>query len=92
MIRYFRSTAAVYSGICGELDLAYNYPNPATKTQRTLPPEAELPHDRQGRVYLSVDAAYCQFILPGQMLPGLLASGAVEEIDEATYRAAVAGE
>jgi hypothetical protein len=36
-------------------------------------------------VYLAVDAEYCGFILPSAMLPQLIGSGAVEEIDEATY-------
>jgi hypothetical protein len=84
-MRYFRSTPAVYADICAQLDAAYGYPNAETKTERTLPLAADLPADGQGRVYLAVDAAYCEYILPGEMLPQLLASGAVEEVDAATY-------
>ena len=87
--RYFRSTPEVYGGICQQLDAAYGYPNAETKTERTLPPLAELPVDGEGRVYLAISADYCDYVLPSQMLPQLLASGAVEEIDEATYQAAV---
>ena len=86
-MRYFRTTPAVYAGICSQLDAAYGYPNAETKTERTLPLAADLPADGQGRVYLAVDAAYCDYILPGEMLPQLLASGAVEEVDAATYAA-----
>lgn len=86
-MRYFRSMPAVYASICSQLDSAYGYPNAETKTERTLPLAADLPADGQGRVYLAVDSAYCDFILPGQMLPELLASGAVEEITAAQYAA-----
>lgn len=88
-MRYFRASAAVYAAICRQLDEAYGYPNAETKTDRALPLSSELPSDSQGRVYLSVTADYCEFVLPSQMLPQLLASGAVEEIDAATYQAAV---
>jgi hypothetical protein len=86
-MRYFRSTPAVYAIVCSQLDAAYGYPNPATKTERTLPLAADLPMDSQGRVYLMISAEYCDFILPGQMLPELLASGAVEEVTQAEYEA-----
>ena len=88
-MRYFRALPAVYASICSQLDAAYGYPNAETKTERTLPLVADLPTDAADRVYLAVDVAYCDFILPGEMLPQLLASGAVEEIDRQTYMAAV---
>ncbi len=83
--RYFRSTPEIYDVVCGQLDSSYGYPNESTKTQRTLPQANELPSDAEGRVYLAVDAAYCDFILPSAMLPQLIGSGAVEELDESTY-------
>jgi hypothetical protein len=86
-MRYFRTTPAIYAGICSQLDAAYGYPNAETKTHRTLPLASDLPADANGRVYLAVDAAYCEYILPGEMLPQLLASGAVEEVNAATYAA-----
>lgn len=86
-MRYFRALPAVYASICSQLDAAYGYPNAETKTDRTLPLVADLPSDSQGRVYLAVSAAYCDYILPGQMLPELLASGAVEEITANQYAA-----
>jgi hypothetical protein len=86
-MRYFRSTPAVYASICSQLDSAYGYPNAETKTERALPLAADLPTDAQGRVYLAISAEYCEYILPSEMLPQLLASGAVEEVDAATYAA-----
>lgn len=87
MNRFFRSTVAAYELVCSQLDAAYGYPSAETRTERTLPLVSDLPADGQGRVYLAVDAVYCDFILPGQMLPELLSSGAVEEVDAATYDA-----
>lgn len=84
-MRYFRAQPSVYATVCTQLDAAYGYPNAATKTERTLPLSADLPSDKQGRVYLAISGEYCEFILPGQMLPDLLASGAVEEITASQY-------
>lgn len=86
-MRYFRSTPAVYASICAQLDAAYGYPNAETKTARALPLVETLPTDAQGLVYLAISAEYCDYILPSQMLPELLASGAVEEVTAAQYSA-----
>lgn len=86
-MRYFRSTPAVYAAICAQLDAAYSYPDAATKTDRALPLVQALPVDAQGRVYLGLEPELCDYILPSEMLPELLASGAVEEVSEAAYRA-----
>ena len=86
-MRYFRSTPAVYGSICSQLDAAYGYPNAETKTERALPLAADLPTDDQGRVYLAISAEYCDYVLPSEMLPQLIASGAVEEVDAAAYAA-----
>ena len=84
-MRYFRSTPAVYADICAQLDAAYGYPNAETKTERTLP--LSLPADNQGRVYLAISADYCDYNLPSEMLPQLLAAGLLEEITAAQYAA-----
>ncbi|MGA1109956.1 MAG: hypothetical protein ACO3VO_00010 [Ilumatobacteraceae bacterium] len=86
-MRYFRSTPAVYVAVCAQLDAAYGYPNAQTKTERTLPAVNQLPADSAGRVYLAISAEHCDYILPGQMLPELLASGNVQEITQAQYAA-----
>jgi hypothetical protein len=85
MNRFFRSSLSVYQQINAQLDSAYGYPNAETKTLRALPPVSELPADAQGRVYLAIQSDYCNYILPSEMLPQLLASGAVEEVTAAAY-------
>lgn len=89
MNKCFRSTPAVYADICVQLDAAYGYPNAETKTLRTLPLVSDLPSDNAGRLYLAISGEYCEYVLPSQLLPQLLASGAVEEITEAEYRSAL---
>jgi hypothetical protein len=79
-IRYFRASPAVYAEIGAQLDAAYGYPSADMKTLRTLPLASDLRQDADGRVYLFISAEYCNYILPSQMLPDLLASGAVEEL------------
>lgn len=86
-MRYFRCGPQVYAAIGAQLDAAYGYPNAATKTERALPLASTLPSDSQGRVYLAIQNDFCAYILPSQMLPELLASGDIEEITEAQYRA-----
>jgi hypothetical protein len=86
-MRFFRASPAVYADICAQLDAAYGYPNPDTKTLRALPLASELPSDAQGRVYLAIQDEYCEFILPSEMLPQLIASGTVEEVTAEAYAA-----
>jgi hypothetical protein len=85
MIRFFRSTDAVYESIRAQLDAAWGYPNAETKTLTSITPAADAPHDAQGRVYLAVSAEYCDYNLPSEMLPQLLASGAAAEITQAEW-------
>jgi hypothetical protein len=80
-LRYFRAPLAVYQAASSQLDAAYGYPNPETKTDRTLRLVDELPQDAEGRVYLAVSAEFCEYDLPSE----LIASGAVEEIAAQIY-------
>jgi hypothetical protein len=86
-VRYFRSTPEVYEGICQQLDAAYGYPNSETKTARTLPPLAALHRDGIGRVYIAIESAYCDYVLPAELLPQLIASNEIEEINAEAYSA-----
>jgi hypothetical protein len=86
-MRYFRSLPGVYAGVCAALDAAYGYPDQDTKTQRSLPLAVELPSDAEGRVYLAIEQAYCDYVLPSQLLPELIGDGAVEEITADQYAA-----
>lgn len=84
-MKYFCSTPAVYVSICEQLNAAYGYPNAATKTARTLPLVDDLPSDASGNVYLAIKSAYCEFVLPSQLLPELIAAGAVAELTADQY-------
>jgi hypothetical protein len=86
-MRYFRSSTAVYAGICQQLDAEYGYPNEATKTERTLPLAETLPADEAGRVYLAIQDEFCDYLLPSELLPQLMAAGLVEEVTVEQYSA-----
>lgn len=86
MIRCFRSTDAVYESVRAGLDAAWGFPNPETKTATAFDPAATAPHDEEGRVYLVVSSAYCEYEAVAAALPDLLAAGAVTEISEAEYQ------
>jgi len=85
--RYFRSDAAAYEALRLQLDAAWGY-GLGTGTVTCVEPAATAPRDGEGRVVLSVRAEFPESHAETAMLPQLLASNAVEEIDEATYFAA----
>ena len=88
-MRYFRTAFdAVYEQARLTLDAAFGHPNATTKTVTCIDPANVAPRDTQGRIVLAVDNEFCEYPVARELLPQLLASGAVEEIDEATYRAA----
>ena len=87
--RYFTSSPEAYEYVALQLNLAYGYPKPETLTERALPLLVDMPQ-ANGLVYVAVDAAYCDYNLPSELLPQLLASGSVDEITESQYNAIVA--
>ena len=87
LIRYLRASPAVYEQAKSQLNSEYGYPNSETRTDSAIPPQSLLPKDAGGRVYLAISAEFCDLVFPSQMLESLIASGAVEEITEAEYRA-----
>lgn len=91
LMRYFRSTAAVYEQARAALDTAWGLPN-GTGTATCIEPAATAPRDAQGRVLLAVDDSFCAYTVAVDLLPQLLASGVVAEIDRETYMAAVSAE
>lgn len=90
-MRHFRSSDAVYEQARASLDAAWMLPNDIG-TVTCIEPAATAPHDAQGRVLLAVNDDFCAYPVAVDLLPQLLASGAVEEIDKATYQAAVSRE
>ncbi|MFM8735389.1 MAG: hypothetical protein ACKOC8_09365 [Pirellulales bacterium] len=87
-MRFFRGSPAIYEQVRQSLDSAWGNPS-ENGTVTCIEPEATAPHDNQGRVLLGVNNEFCEFPAVAEILPQLLASGAVEEISEATYRASL---
>ena len=87
-MRFFRSTDAVYEQARATLDAAWGLPNDLG-TVTCVEPAATAPRDPEGCILLAVDDSFCTFTVAVDLLPQLLASGAVKEIDRETYMAAV---
>jgi hypothetical protein len=89
-MRYLRTAdATLYEGIRLQLDAAWGHPSADGLTLTCITPAADAPRDSQGRIVLAVDDAFCEYEAAAAVLPQLLASGAVSEIDRETYMAAV---
>ena len=86
--RFFRAAVATYEAIRADLDAAWGLPNDKG-TATCIAPAATAPKDYQGRVMLAVNEEFATWEPAATMLPQLLATGAVEEISEAVYRAAL---
>ena len=86
--RFFRGDFATYEAIRADLDAAWGLPNDKG-TLTCIAPAATAPTDSQSRVLLAVDDEFATWEPAATLLPQLLASGAVEEIGEADYRAAL---
>lgn len=89
-MRFFRTPdASIYESIRLQLDAAWGHPTPDGKTATCFDPVAVAPKDASRRVLLAVKDEFCTYEAVAAVLPQLLASGAVEEISEAEYRAAL---
>lgn len=86
--RCFRVDETVYESVRLSLDAAWGH-GPDAGTATCVDPASVAPRDSQGRILLAVRPEFVQFDAVAAILPQLLASGAVEEIDEAEYRAAI---
>jgi hypothetical protein len=84
---YLRASTEVYEAARAQMDAARGLPAKGQLT--SFPPAANAVKDGQGRCLLGLRES--DLTAPGAdgMLADLLASGAVEQIDEATYRAAM---
>jgi len=81
--RYFRTAdATLYEQVRLGLDAAWGHQPPTTCFDQA----AVAPRDSQGRILLAVRPEFVAFDAVAAMLPGLLASGAVEEITAAEYQ------
>lgn len=86
-MRCFRCLAGdeIYEQVRLGLDAAWGHPNETTKTVTCIDPASVAPRDSQGRIMLATSEAFCEYEAAAQMLPQLLDSGMIEEIDQATY-------
>jgi len=88
-MRFFATPSAdLYEQTRLSLDSAWGLPNDKG-TVTCINPEAVAPRDIQGRVLLAVADEWCDWEPAATILPQLLASGAVVEIDRAAYHAAI---
>lgn len=81
--RFFRAAENVYESVRHGLDQTWGH----RADETAFMPAAYAPKDASGNVYLAVDAGWCDFPAVAAILPDLLASGAVQEIDAAAYSA-----
>jgi hypothetical protein len=91
-MRFFRCEAGdnAYEQARATLDVAWGLPNVATKTDTCISPASVAPRDAQGRIVLAVQDEFCEYTVAVDLLPELLASGAVSEITQAEYAACFA--
>jgi hypothetical protein len=88
--RFFRTIDSdLYESIRLQLDAAWGHPTPGNGTITCFDSAADAPRDSGNAVLLAVRAEFAEYPAAAAALPGLLASGAVTEITEADYRAAV---
>jgi hypothetical protein len=91
-MRFFRTAdQALYESIRLQLDAAWGHPTPDGRTITCFDPAAVAPRDAAGRLILAVDDAFCEYSVVVDLLPQLLASGAVDEITAAEYQPVVPG-
>lgn len=86
MMRFFKTSPETYESIRLQLDAAWGLPN-ESGVVTCLRPVDEAHRDGQGKVACAISQAFCEYPVAVDLLPQLLESGAVEEIDEAAYRA-----
>lgn len=83
--RFFAAPEEVYELVRTTLDSSWSLPN--EKGTRTCMRAASdnAPRDAHGRIMVCVHSDWCNWEPAASMLPQLLGSGMIEEIDEAKY-------
>jgi hypothetical protein len=89
-MRFFRTAdEPLYENVRLQLDAAWGHPTQDGQTLTCFDPAIVAPRDNAGRLLLAVDDQFAAWEPAATLLPQLFASGAVEEITAAEYRAAV---
>lgn len=88
--RFFRTAdAELYESVRLQLDAAWGHPTPDGLTVTCIDPAAVAPRDANGNILLAVQPEFAQYEPAATLLPQLLASGVVQEIDRAAYQPVV---
>jgi hypothetical protein len=87
--RYFRSDVGTYEVVRNSLNAAWGFPDAGTQSCILAADDPTAPIDQASRIYLAVTDEWCQWDEVAAVLPGLLASGAVEEVTREQYIAAL---
>ena len=87
--RFFAATEDIYEMVRTSLDSAWSLPNDKGTKTCMRPLSDNPPRDSQGNVIVCVQSDWCEWEPATEMLPQLLASGAIQEITEAAYLAAL---
>jgi hypothetical protein len=89
-MRFFRTAdETLYESIRLQLDSAWGHPTPDEKTLTCFDPASVAQRDSVGRLLLAVNYEFCTWEPASTLIPQLIASGAVEEITQAEYQAAM---
>jgi hypothetical protein len=89
-MRFFRTPdESLYENVRATLDAAWGHPSADGRTITAFDPAAVAPRDAAGRLLLAVNDEFTTWEPAATLLPQLLASGAVEEITQAEYQAAL---
>jgi hypothetical protein len=86
--RFFSADEAIYESVRLSLDSAWGH-GPDTGTASAYEPATAAPRSSDGEVLLAVRSQFAEYPAVAAVLPSLLESGAVREISEQTYRAAL---
>lgn len=87
-MRFFRADAQTYEAVRRSLDASWMLPD-ETGTTTCFAPIDKAPKDLNGLPVLAVHDHFCEYEAVAAVLPGLLSSGAVTEITEDQYFAAL---
>ena len=87
---YFRTSEEnLYESVRQQLDAAWGHPTADGRTITCFAPANEAARDSANRIMLAVGDEFVTLGPVASLLPELLASGAVEQIQESDYAAAV---
>ena len=85
--RFFKASPDLYESLRAQIDAAWGYPTPHTQT--SIPPAAEQHKASDGDCIMGVKAEWLDWEPVATLMPQMLDLGAVVEISEAEYWAAM---